>query len=100
MQYYTYGAPQVVKEKALYIRLSAQKHRQLSQLVAYWETSLSCVIEQAIDQILFQCVEDFEPPVWLLLAVENGDLPIRRFGDVGHDADDHIDNVVNLPGCR
>lgn len=89
-----------MKEKALYIRLSATKHRQLSQLVAYWETSLSAAVEQMIDQILYQCVEDFEPPAWLLVAVESGDLPIRRFGDTGHDADDRIDNVVNLPGRR
>lgn len=86
-----------VKTKVLYLRIDRTKHRLLSELAASWEVSLSTVTEQLIDQLLFQTFADFEAPSWLLQAVHDGLLPIKRHCETREAG---VDNIVKLAGHR
>ena len=87
-----------MRTKVVYIRIPASKHRQLCELVAHWETSLSSAVERMIDQTLYQCVVEYEEPAWLADAVAAG-LPILRCGAVDLEVDEmEANDVVRLAG--
>lgn len=82
-------------KKVLYVRLDVTKHRLLSALVAGTGSTLSEVVEQMIDQLLFQASAEYEAPAWLLDAVASGELPISRYGE---DDDEEESGVLNWAG--
>lgn len=67
--------------KTLYTRIEARNHRLLSAYAARWGLTLQTVIERAVDMILFQVDEQFEPPPWLISAIEDGELDLQRCGE-------------------
>lgn len=66
-------------KKALYVRIAAHKHRLLAQLVASRGMTLSTLVEQMVDQLLYQAVPNFQAPEWLLDAVASGEIPIQKY---------------------
>lgn len=62
----------------LYTRLDRRTHHLLSQYARSRTVTLNDLVEGLVAQLLFQVSADFEPPGWLLDAVESGELPIRR----------------------
>lgn len=85
----------------LYVRIADAKHRLASVLVARLGTNLSQLTEQLLDQWLFQISSDFDPPGWLLAAVETGELPIQRCShaldqDSTEDDEEGLGNLISL----
>lgn len=67
--------------KTLYTRIEARNHRLLSAYAARWGLTLQTVIERAVDMILYQASEEYEPAPWLQAALEDGELDLHRCGD-------------------
>jgi hypothetical protein len=67
--------------KTLYTRIEARNHRLLSAYAARWGLTLQIVVERAVDMILFQVDEQYEPAPWLVEAIESGDLDLQRCGE-------------------
>lgn len=62
----------------LYVRLERRSHRLLSVYCRANDLTLTDAVDGLVAQLLFQVSAEFEPPPWLLEAVESGALPIRR----------------------